>query len=234
MKLYNNVVYGRFLSRPNRFIAICDVDGREEICHVKNTGRCRELLVPDSRVVLCPCESEKRKTKFDLVAVYKNDLLVNMDSQAPNRVFREHLDRGNFIENATVCQERKFGNSRFDFYIEQGERHIICEVKGVTLESEGVCSFPDALTLRGQKHLRELSQLTAQGYECWIIFIVQMEGMKYLKPNRDNDPDFAEELERAKTAGVKIAALECAVSDDCMTVTREIPVIIAQNKSNGC
>ena len=224
MKLYENIVRAEFISRPNRFIAICRVDGREERCHVKNTGRCRELLVTGCMVILCPGSGVNRKTKFDLVAVYKGDMLVNMDSQAPNRVFGEYAGAGRFIGDVEIYPERKFGNSRFDFYMENGPRRIICEVKGVTLEENGVCSFPDAPTLRGQKHLRELKALAGQGYECRVVFIVQMEGMKYLRPNRENDPEFAACLEAAERGGVKITALECVVSEDSMTVRRELPV----------
>ena len=226
MKLYDRVIEGEFISRPNRFIAICRIEGREETCHVKNTGRCKELLVPGCRVILNRCDGERRKTKYDLVAVYKGKMLVNIDSQAPNKVFREFADCGKFIGYARIYPEKKFGNSRFDFYMEKEARRIICEIKGVTLEENGVCSFPDAPTTRGQRHVSELTDLVGQGYDCHIVFIVQMHGMKYLVPNRDNDPIFAERLITARQAGVKITALECAVSEDSMTVCGEIPVKI--------
>ena len=226
MKLYEKTVRAVFLSRPNRFIALCLVNGVEERCHVKNTGRCKELLVPGCTVVLSEEDGQGRKTKYDLVAVYKGEMLVNMDSQAPNRVFGEFAASGNFIGDVSVYPECTHGRSRLDFYMEQGERKIFCEIKGVTLENGGVCAFPDAPTERGRKHLRELTALAGEGYECCAVFVVQMEGMRCLVPNEKTDPEFAVCMRTAANAGVKLLAYECAVQEQSMSILRPIPVAL--------
>lgn len=229
---YNHICPAVFLDRPNRFIAHVEVEGRRETVHVKNTGRCRELLIPDSRVYLEGSDNPNRKTRYDLVAVEKErfglpPLLVNMDSQAPNRVFQEFAAAGKFLsEVGLIAPEKTFGNSRFDFYLEAGERRIFAEVKGCTLEENGVCRFPDAPTERGTKHVRELIACREEGYEPWLCIVVQMEGMKEFRPNDQTDPEFGRAVREAAAAGVQIRAYECHVEPDSMEITGEIPVIL--------
>ena len=226
---YERICPGRFLARPNRFIAHVEAEGRIEVCHVKNTGRCRELLVPGARVWLEESANPARKTRFDLVAVEKETgrgpLLINMDSQAPNRVFGEWARAGGFRRELTLLRpETPYGASRFDFYWESpGERGFV-EVKGVTLEEAGVVRFPDAPTLRGVKHLEELAAAKQAGYEAAVCFIVQMEGMKYLEPNDATHPQFGDALRRAAGAGVEVLAMECAVTPEELRVVRPLPV----------
>lgn len=222
---YRNIVTGRFIARPNRFIAHVEIDGRKQIVHVKNTGRCKELLIPGVTVYLEAGENPKRKTAWDLIAVEKGDRLINMDSQAPNRVFGEWVKAGKFLPNVTLVRpETKYGDSRFDFYIEaDGKRHFV-EVKGVTLEEDGVVRFPDAPTLRGVKHVEELLCAREQGYECWVCFVVQMEHVKRFEPNDRTHPEFGEALRKAAKAGVHILALECRVTPDSLDICAEIPV----------
>ena len=226
---YERICPGRFLARPNRFIAHVEAEGRIEVCHVKNTGRCRELLVPGARVWLEESANPARKTRFDLVAVEKETgrgpLLINMDSQAPNRVFGEWARAGGFRRELTLLRpETPYGASRFDFYWESpGERGFV-EVKGVTLEEDGVVRFPDAPTLRGVKHLEELAAAKQAGYEAAVCFIVQMEGMKYLEPNDATHPQFGDALRRAAGAGVEVLAMECAVTPEELRVVRPLPV----------
>lgn len=214
-----------FLSRPNRFVALVDVDGETETVHVKNTGRCREILVPGAQVVLSESDNPSRRTRYDLVAVYKGDLLINIDSQAPNAAFGEFLPKsGLFSDDAVIRPEHTHSDSRFDFYVEDGERRAFLEVKGVTLEKDGVCMFPDAPTERGLKHIRGLERCVGEGYEAYAVFVVQMSGMRMFVPNYETHPEFGEELERAERNGVRVLVLECGVTEDSMTVTpREIP-----------
>ena len=222
---YPNIRSGKFLARPNRFIAHVEVDGATEVCHVKNTGRCRELLVPGATVWLVESDDPKRKTRFDLVAVEKGALLVNMDSQAPNRIFREWVQAGNFRPGLKLLRgETTFGNSRFDFYWEDSEKRGFVEIKGVTLETDGVVRFPDAPTQRGVKHLEELMAAKAAGYEAAVCFIVQMEGMKHLEPNDATHPEFGQALRRCAAAGVEVFALECETAPGYVKAVREIPV----------
>ena len=222
---YENTVSGVFIERPNRFIARVSVGGEEKICHVKNTGRCRELLLPGARVILQRFEPDKRKTEYDLIAVYKGDMLINMDSQAPNAVFGELLSEGGFVSGVEAIKpECRFGDSRFDFYFEAEGRKCFAEVKGVTLEQDGVVMFPDAPTERGVKHLKELTALSAEGYEAYVLFVVAMEGMEYLHPNDRTHRAFGDALREAEAAGVRILAVECAVTPDSVTAIREIPV----------
>jgi len=194
------------------------------ICHVKNTGRCRELLVPGARVVLEKASNPGRKTKYDLIAVWKGDMLVNMDSQAPNIAFKEWAECSLFPEGLTLLRpETRHGDSRFDFYYKTDAEEGFIEVKGVTLEDGGVVRFPDAPTQRGAKHLRGLIQCMREGYGAYAVFVVQMPGMKYFTPNEATDPDFAAALREA-AAGVKVIALECDVEPGEMHIIGEIPV----------
>lgn len=245
---YKNIRKAIFMDRPNRFIAHVLLDGKTETVHVKNTGRCRELLLPEATVYLEESENPLRKTKFDLIAVEKsvtekNDsvlkkpdntkkLLINMDSQAPNKVTSEWITQNKkyFPDLKLLKAEYSLGDSRFDFYAEykdkSGTGHkMLIEVKGCTLEMDGVALFPDAPTLRGLKHVRELTSLTKSGeYESMILLIVQMTGCKYFTPNRKTHADFADALKEAETAGVKIVALECQVQPDSLEAKDEIEV----------
>ena len=227
---YENIVGGTFLDRPNRFIAYVEVDGKKETVHVKNTGRCRELLQQGNKVYLSIADNPNRKTKYDLIAVEKRreekePLLVNMDSQIPNDVTEEWLRKGIlFSKEARVRREVKYGNSRFDFYIEDGERKVFLEVKGVTLEEDGIASFPDAPTERGIKHIRELMQCLQEGYEAYILFVIQMKEITKFRPNDKTHPAFGEALREAQKAGVKIMAVDCLVTAD--SIEADAPVFV--------
>lgn len=223
---YAEIKEGIFISRPNRFIAIVDIDGKEETCHVKNTGRCKELLVKGNRVFLEDCShNANRKTKYDLVAVYKRDCLINMDSQAPNKVVQEWLPR--FFHDITLIRpETKYRNSRFDFYVETEKEKIFMEVKGVTLEESGEARFPDAPTDRGIKHIRELIACRKDGYKAYIIFVVQMKGVTHFVPNVSTHPEFAEVLKMAKEQGVNILCYDCKVTPDELTLDKKVEVQI--------
>ena len=222
---YTQVVTGIFVARPNRFVARVLLDGAEAVCHVKNTGRCRELLIPGARVVLCVADNPARKTKYDLVAVWKGDMLVNMDSQAPNIAFGEWARETGFPGGLTQLRaETAHDDSRFDFYYNSKNGDGFIEVKGVTLENGGVASFPDAPTARGAKHLCGLTRCVEEGYGAYVAFVIQMPGMKYFTPNEATDPGFAAALRRAAAAGVKVLALECAVEPDEMRITGSIDV----------
>lgn len=224
---YPNIHKATFLRRPNRFVAQVEWEGAEVTVHVKNTGRCRELLVPGATVYLVRSDDPNRKTAFDLVAVEKGELLVNMDSQAPNRVFGEWAASGAFVPGLTLLRpETVWGDSRFDFYWEAGERKGFVEVKGCTLEDDGAARFPDAPTLRGVKHLEELIRAKAAGYETAVCFVLQMAPMKRFSPNDETHPAFGEALRRAAQAGVEILAYECAVTPDSLRMTRPVPVIL--------
>lgn len=181
---YDRVIEGTFISRPNRFISVCKVGNETVTVHVKNTGRCKEILIPGVKVILFDSGNPSRKTRFDLIAAYKRDMLINIDSQAPNTAFQEFIPRsGLFGKNPEIHPEYTHGDSRFDFHIKDGERKIFVEVKGVTLENNGICCFPDAPTERGVKHLRGLMKAVTEGYECYVAFIVQMKPMKIFTPN---------------------------------------------------
>lgn len=222
---YNNIVKGRFISRPNRFIALCEVDGEIYKCHVKNTGRCRELLTENAVVYLDKAENPDRKTPFDLVKVRKGDLLVNMDSNAPNKVFHEYIPK--LFDNVVkIKPEYTYGKSRIDFLVETGQDKKLIEIKGVTLENDGIVRFPDAPTERGIKHIHELIEAKKAGFDCYIAFIVQMEGMSEFRPNWDTHPAFGEALIEAQNNGVKILALGCTVTETDLDITYEIPVIL--------
>lgn len=209
---YENIREGIFLSRPNRFIAHILTDGNEEVCHVKNTGRCRELLIPGTRVLLQKFDCENRKTGYDLISVYKGNQLINMDSQAPNKIFAEWVKNSSFFgNNIFIKSEYKYKNSRFDFYIETLKRKIFVEVKGITLETDGIAAFPDAPTQRGTKHLNELCECIDEGYEAYVFFVIQMKNIHKMIPNSKTDPVFAKALKNAKEKGVKIYAIDCIV-----------------------
>ena len=224
---YQNIHEATFLARPNRFIAKVLVDGKEETVHVKNTGRCKELLVPGTTVWLEKSDNPMRKTTYDLVAVQKGALLVNMDSQAPNKVFGEWVTAGKFVDGLTVLRpETTWGGSRFDFYWETGERRGFVEVKGCTLEEDGYARFPDAPTERGVKHVEELIKAKEAGYEAAICFVLQMSPMKRFSPNDVTHPAFGDALRRAEKAGVRVFAVECAVSPDTLEITDYVPVCL--------
>lgn len=222
---YNHIVPGRFLARPNRFIAHVEINGQEQVAHVKNTGRCRELLTPGSVVYLEGSHDPNRKTAWDLVAVEKGERLINMDSQAPNKVFGEWVRSGGFLPDTTLVRpEVRYGDSRFDFYVEAGGGRHFVEVKGVTLEEEGVARFPDAPTLRGVKHLEELIRAREQGYESWVCFVIQMTNIKWLEPNDRTHRTFGDALRRAAGAGVHVIAMDCVVAPDSLTIQAPVPV----------
>lgn len=223
---YGIVKEAVFLSRPNRFIAETELDGQLERVHVKNTGRCRELLVKGARVFLCAGKNPARETKYDLIAVYKGDRLINMDSQAPNAVFYEYLQSGGFGKFDFIKPEYKWGGSRFDFYAERAEERFLMEVKGVTLEENGRVYFPDAPTERGERHVHELIRAAGEGYKCSIVFVVQMENVESFSPNTLTHPAFGEALKLAKEAGVGIYAFDCRVEPDKMTVKSPVRIIL--------
>jgi len=209
---YEKILKAKFISRPNRFIAHCELEGETVVCHVKNTGRCRELLVPGATVILTDeRENKTRKTPFDLVSVYKGERLVNMDSQAPNKIAEELIER--LFPEAEIRREITYGKSRIDLLVENGDERIFVEVKGVTLENDGVAKFPDAPTERGIKHLRELERAAAEGYRAIVLFIIQMKGVKYFTPNRETHPQFADALLHARQNGVEVWAYDCLVQE---------------------
>ena len=222
---YKNMKKGRFLSRPNRFLAHVVIDGKEEICHVKNTGRCRELLQPGAEVWCQHHDDPGRKTQWSLITVRKGERLVNLDSQVPNKLAFDYVKSGGlgFVPDL-VKAEKTYGQSRFDLYYEAGEKRGFVEVKGVTLEEEGVARFPDAPTERGRKHLLELRQAAAEGYEAWVLFVLAMEDLERFEPNWPRDSDFSEALCQAAEHGVKVRAVECAVTADTIGITKEVPV----------
>lgn len=208
---YDNILEGRFITRFNRFEAAVEIEGREELCHVKNTGRCKELLVPGAAVFVQECVSPSRKTQYDLISVYKGQRLVNIDSQAPNKVAAEYLPE--IIPDIKLLKrEVKFNNSRFDFYLETAAERIFVEVKGVTLEEEGVAMFPDAPTERGIKHLQELGLCIEEGYKAMLLFVIQMKGVKYFSPNYRTHRAFGQALKLAREQGVSLLAVDCRVT----------------------
>lgn len=222
---YKKVVEGRFISRPNRFIAYVEIDGKAETVHVKNTGRCKELLTDNATVYLSVSDNPQRKTKYDLIAVNKGELLINMDSQIPNDVCEMWLKKGFlFSRNAIIKREYTYKKSRFDFYIEDGERKIFLEVKGCTLENNGIASFPDAPTERGIKHIKELISALDDGYEAYIFFVIQMKGVTEFRPNDITHKAFGDALREAKSKGVKILAYDSVVTPDSIEIDREICV----------
>jgi len=224
---YPNISEGIFIRRPNRFIAEVEINNRVEICHVKNTGRCKELLVTGARVYVNQSDNNKRSTKYDLISVWKGSRLINMDSQAPNLVFMEFLRQDSFVEGITLIKpEAKFGGSRFDFYVEAGIRKIFIEVKGVTLEENNVAMFPDAPTERGVKHLNELANCVTEGYEACVVFVVQMQDVDYFIPNHKTYPEFGGTLAAVMTAGVGVMAFDCIITESTMEINGSIPIKI--------
>lgn len=222
---YTNIHKANFIDRPNRFIANVELNGVIQVCHVKNTGRCKELLVPGRKVYLQESGNPLRKTKYDLVAVEKGDKLVNLDSQAPNQVVKEWLQAGGLYPNITgIYSEVKHGNSRVDFYIEDENRRAFIEVKGVTLETEGIAAFPDAPTERGVKHIYHLIDAMKEGYEAYLIFVVQFKPVKCLIPNDVTHPEFGVALREAETAGVRILAYDCIVTPESMDIDQIVKV----------
>lgn len=221
---YENMVEGVFLRRPNRFIAHILIDGVEQVCHVKNTGRCRELLPEGAKVWCQRFNDPRRKTNFDLIAVQKGERVINMDSQAPNKAAQEWLQAGGLGEITQLRPETVHDDSRFDFSFTKDGRRCFMEVKGVTLETDGVCAFPDAPTARGVKHLQGLARAAKEGYGAYALFVIQMENAAYLRPNTATDPAFARALAEAAEAGVEVLAMECRVSPDSMELSRPVPV----------
>lgn len=222
---YGQVEEAVFLERPNRFAAWVERQGEKELCHVKNTGRCRELLLPKAAVYLAKSSNTGRKTCYDLIGVKKGERLINMDSQAPNKAAREWLQDGGFFEGELkIRQEVTYGSSRFDLYVEAGERRIFMEVKGVTLEEDGIARFPDAPTERGIKHIRELAACQKEGYEAYLLFVIQMKGVHCFEPNDRTHPAFGEALREASAQGVKILAYDCKVTEDSMVIDQPVTV----------
>ncbi|MCI5901442.1 MAG: DNA/RNA nuclease SfsA [Blautia sp.] len=222
---YKDTKKAVFLSRPNRFIAQVMLQGREETVHVKNTGRCRELLIPGAEVILEESRNPARKTRFDLICVKKENQWVNIDSQMPNKLVREWLPgNGGFSEDANIRMEKAFGNSRFDLYVEDHGQKVYIEVKGVTLEENHTALFPDAPTLRGIKHIEELIKCKEQGYGAWLIFVIQMGGVRQLEPNWKTHPQFGQTLRKAAACGVKILAVDCQVGEKEIVIRSSVPV----------
>lgn len=221
---YQNMVQGIFLARPNRFIAHIEIGGQLQVCHIKNTGRCRELLVPGTKVWCQVSDDPKRKTKFDLIAVQKGDRLINMDSQAPNAAAKVWLLAGGLGKIEDLRPETVCGDSRFDFSFTLNGKPCFLEVKGVTLENDGICAFPDAPTQRGVKHLQGLAQAAQEGYGAYVLFVVQMADVAYLHPNDTTDPAFGKALREATAAGVQILAMDCSVTPDTMVIRSPVEV----------
>ena len=221
---YENMVPGVFLARPNRFIAHIEIDGKVEICHVKNTGRCKELLTPGAQVWCQRSDNPNRKTKYDLITVKKGHRLINMDSQAPNAAAMEWLRAGGLGQITQLRPETTHGASRFDFSFQKDGKQCFLEVKGVTLENDGICAFPDAPTTRGAKHLKELTQAAQSGFGAYVLFVIQMADVRYLHPNDATDPDFADALRQAAHCGVKVLAMDCAVTQDTMVIRKPVEI----------
>lgn len=223
---YSCMVPGIFRSRPNRFLAKVELGGVPETVHVKNTGRCRELLVPGARVYCQKSDNPMRKTQYDLIAVEKNGRLINMDSQAPNAAAGEWLRNGGLGEITGLRAETVHGDSRFDFsFIKEG-RQCFLEVKGCTLETDGVCAFPDAPTQRGTRHLQGLARLAGEGYGTYVLFVIQMENVHSIHPNDETDPAFGTALREAAKAGVTVLAMDCHVTENSMTIRQPVPIIL--------
>lgn len=223
--IYENILPAIFVDRPNRFIAHVELNGRLEVCHVKNTGRCRELLIPGCRVYVQHQPSPTRKTAYDLIAVEKGERLLNMDANAPNRVFNEYVRAGRFLRGWSVIRpETTHGDSRFDFYLEAPGHRLFAEVKGVTLEDDGVMRFPDAPTERGVKHLEGLTRCVQEGYEAWAVFVIQTENVRWMEPNRRTHPAFADALRQAAQAGVHLLALDCHTEPDRLEICRPVEI----------
>ena len=224
---YERIRKAFFIERPNRFIAYVQLDGEKETVHVKNTGRCAELLVPGAPVYIQESVNPARKTKWDLIAVEKGKRMINMDSQIPNKVVQEWIEGGNLFPDVHLVRpETTYGNSRFDLYVEAGDSRIFIEVKGVTLEEDGVCRFPDAPSDRAVKHMEELVRAKKEGYETYVFFVIQMKDVRYFTPNTDTHPAFAEALKKAAAAEVKILAYDCEVTSDSITIREPVDVVL--------
>lgn len=224
---YKNIVEGSFISRPNRFIAQVDINGIVHTVHVKNTGRCKELLTPNAKVFLEESTNPNRKTKYDLVSVYKGSRLINMDSQAPNKVFYEYLSTGDLFEKINLIKpEYKYKSSRIDFYAEINNQKYLFEVKGVTLEENNIVMFPDAPTERGVKHIKELISSKQDDYIPYIVFVIQMSDVSYFTPNTKTHEEFAQILREAEKAGVNILALDCIVTKDTLDINKNVKIIL--------
>lgn len=221
---YTNMVPGTFLSRPNRFVSHVEIEGKTEVVHVKNTGRCRELLPAGARVWCQQSHNPARKTKFDLITVQKGSRLINMDSQAPNAAAKEWLLSGGLGKIENLRPETVHGDSRFDFSFVREGKLCFLEVKGVTLESQGICAFPDAPTVRGTKHLRGLAEAAAAGFGAYVLFVIQMADVEFLHPNDETDPDFGRALREAAAQGVRILAMDCEVTESTMVIRQAVPV----------
>lgn len=225
---YNNCHSGIFLSRPNRFIAVVEIDGEERRVHVKNTGRCKELLQPGNTVYLEKSGNPARKTAYDLIAVEKQvpggTRLVNMDSMAPNRAAKEWLEGGGLGPIQNLRAETTIGDSRFDFVGQQDGRRVVIEVKGCTLEEDGIARFPDAPTQRGVKHVRGLTELAKQGCRCIVLIVIQMKGVRVFEPNWRTQPEFGEALMEAQAAGVEIIAVDCTVQPGTAQIDGRVQV----------
>lgn len=226
---YENTTEGIFLERPNRFVAYVLIDSKKEKVHVKNTGRCRELLVPGAKVILEEGNNPNRKTKYSIIAVYKGNILINMDSQAPNAAAAEALKSGKITEIDTpdlIKREVTYSKSRFDIYYEKNGTKGFIEVKGVTLEKNGMMYFPDAPTERGARHIEELIKAKNEGYEANVLFVIQLKGVTGFSPNIETDPKFAETLKKAAESGVNILAYDCIVDKNSIKIDKQVPVIL--------
>jgi len=222
---YKNIIKGKFIARPNRFIAEVEINGKIETCHVKNTGRCRELLIPSATVFVEENDNPKRKTKFSLIGVVKDKRLINMDSQVPNKIVHEWILKGNLFKDVTLIKpETTYNKSRFDFYIETKDKKAFIEVKGVTLEDNKVVRFPDAPTERGLKHIKELCACIKEGYDAYIIFAIQMKDVLYFEPNDETHKEFGDALREAKKSGVNIVAVDCEVKEDSIDIIDYVEV----------
>lgn len=233
--IYDRIKRGIFLVRKNRFIADIEIDGEVVSCHVKNTGRCKELFIPGVKVILQENANPARKTRYDLIAVYKNDQLINVDSQVTNTVVEEWVRNSGFFTNLkTVKREVTYGNSRFDLYVEwENEKKAFVEVKGVTLEEDKVARFPDAPTQRGVKHVEELIRCKDEGYEAYLFFVVQMKKIRYLEPNWKTHPEFGYALQKAVSKGVKILAYDCRMTENSITIDLPVPVKVSEDAATG-
>lgn len=224
---YNSIIKGEFIKRLNRFVALCRIDGEDIYCHVKNTGRCKEILVEGAECFLEVSSNPQRKYRYSLVIVKKGEWLINIDSQAPNKAVGEFLKEGKLFSDISFIQpEKSFGNSHFDFYFEHGGKKAFLEVKGVTLEKDGAVFFPDAPTERGTKHLNELCDCVEQGYEAYAFFVVQMKNVKAFSPNDSTDFAFGKALRAAADKGVKIICCDCSVTENEMLIEAAVPVIL--------
>lgn len=224
---YKRISEAVFLNRPNRFVAQVQIGERREVCHVKNTGRCRELFVPGARVYLEESENPSRKTRYDLIGVEKEGRMVNVDSQVPNEAVKEWLMAGNLFQQILLLKpETRYGSSRFDLYLEADGKQIFMEVKGVTLEEDGVARFPDAPTERGVKHIQELMECAKEGYEAYLIFVIQMKGVCRMEPNDRTHPAFGQALRKAKEEGVHILAYDCRVTRDSICLDEPVEVAL--------